>query len=289
MRTAETAEEKWNAMRAMIEHECTYVDAGFANWLVPQDCAIQRVKNIAWPWFDDVHTRLVTKSAWEASYARLESGVRRSYMSVEGAKAAADVPQLSWGNAHFYDHYYVGLFLFDTFFSDSREALRGKGVFVEFGAQNGVKDSATLLFQTYFQWNGLLIEPDAKCVEQITRSRVHEHGGVVVDNAAVCGDASPPTLSVTQGIWCSGERKTVDVECPPLRALLARHAVTHVDLLVADVEGSELDALKTVSWGDIEVCVLLVEWREKDGAKVGVLLCTVTFYANLAHSLTRSP
>ena len=266
MRTAETAEEKWNAMRAMMEHECVYVDAGFGNWLVPQDCTSKQATNVAWEWFEDLHSRLVSKSAWEASYARVESGVRRSYMSAEGARADADVPQLSWGNAHFYDHYYCGLYLFDTFFSDWREELRGKGTFVEFGAQNGVKDSTTLLFQTYFEWSGLLIEPDANCVSQIQRSRVRAHGEVVVENAAVCGDAKPPTLSVTQGVWCSGRSKTVDVECPPLSTLLTRNALTHVDLLVADVEGSELDALKTVPWSEVEICVLLVEWREANGA-----------------------
>ena len=43
----------------------------------------------------------------------------------------------------------------------------GTGVFVEYGAQSGVKDSATLLLESYHGWSGLLVEPSTNCCDEV--------------------------------------------------------------------------------------------------------------------------
>jgi FMN phosphatase YigB (HAD superfamily) len=63
------------------------------------------------------------------------------------------------------------------------------------------------------------------------------------------------------------------------RARLPLRRIVHVgDSLAKDVVGA-LDA---------GMCAVFLERGSSVDAEVCVLLCTVTFYANLAHSLTRS-
>ena len=46
-----------------------------------------------------------------------------------------------------------------------------KGFFVEFGATNGVELSNTLLFEKYFNWNGILVEPGRSWHEDLLKNR----------------------------------------------------------------------------------------------------------------------
>ena len=57
------------------------------------------------------------------------------------------------------------------------------------------------------------------------------------------------------------------VSCLPLRALLHMFGVTHIDLFSLDVEGAELDVLKTVDFSAVRINVIMVEQDGGDPEK----------------------
>lgn len=161
---------------------------------------------------------------------------------------------------------------YELFFSWPRP--KTKGVFVEFGAEDGVKVSNTLFFEKYLGWTGLLIEPSTSCCEKLRRYRsaaVSEHG--------VCTDDS-----VFKEVFsCNGQAQKTPATCRELGPLLAQHDITHVNFLSIDCEGCELVALKTLPLAaplDLgrgaagtqnkdnpaaDVDVIVMEWRPEDG------------------------
>ena len=107
-----TVLEKVKTLRALFEGACSFVDAGFDNWVVPMDCERASVNSPSvWWWFRDLHFRVVGGTEWEADLDRATVASRdaptklRTYLSKIGAKADADVPQILLGNAHFYAGY----------------------------------------------------------------------------------------------------------------------------------------------------------------------------------------
>lgn len=63
-------------------------------------------------------------------------------------------------------------------------------------------------------------------------------------------------------------RPEVLVTCFPLNAIMAALDVSHVDYLSLDVEGLELEILRTVDWTRLHVDVITVEYRIYDGKKI---------------------
>ena len=55
--------------------------------------------------------------------------------------------------------------------------------------------------------------------------------------------------------------------CRPLSALLALFGIAHIDLWVLDMEGAELEALKTFDFSAVRVDVIVVELDGGDEAK----------------------
>ena len=58
-----------------------------------------------------------------------------------------------------------------------------------------------------------------------------------------------------------GGLSTITVQCFPLMDVLAALGVYHVDYLSLDVEGPELEILRTVDWNRLRVDILTVEYR----------------------------
>ncbi len=57
------------------------------------------------------------------------------------------------------------------------------------------------------------------------------------------------------------------IPCRPLSALLALFGITHIDLWVLDLEGAELEALKTFDFSAVSVDVIVVELDGGDEVK----------------------
>lgn len=140
------------------------------------------------------------------------------------------------------------------------------GVFIEAGANNGLRQSNTAYLEFYLGWTGLLVEPIPELAEECRRRRP---AAVVEQCALVARSGAPSTVSMTycnlmsivDGARGSSEKdadhiergkrflkegdepRTVSVGTACLSSLLDKYGISSVDLLSLDVEGYEEQAL----------------------------------------------
>jgi len=179
---------------------------------------------------------------------------------------------------------------------------------VEAGANDGVAESNTLLFELDHGWTGLLVEPIPHLAERCRRNRPN---ALVEEAALVAFDYHRPTIrmhysdlmSVVEGArgsaredreWADmgfqapGNRpdrdipRTIEVPARPLSTVLDRRKVSHIDLLSLDVDGYEASVLRGLdlnrhrptyivveTWNSSEVEPLLLGRYEKIGSLCG--------------------
>ena len=165
------------------------------------------------------------------------------------------------------------------------------GVFVEAGANDGLKQSNTYYLERRRGWKGLLIEPiprlAERCRQQRPRSLVVNaalvppqlDGTMIslidVDLMSIVSMAQETGLAhdehVAAGEQVQGvKRKNVSVRGRTLSNLIDEARLPHVDLLSLDVEGFELQALAGLDLSRHQPCWILVETDKPD--EVGNLL-----------------
>ena len=162
------------------------------------------------------------------------------------------------------EHTHSSRFLFDRYFGAAAgEAWRGRGVYIESGALDGNSGAHSLFFDEVMQWRGLLIEGNPPNFARALARRPHAvrlecalcaRGGrgrnveFVGDHGGVVGAASAMGDDLRSAFH--GERADrYNVSCCALRTfwpLAALGSLVHVWFL--DVEGSELNALRSVDW-----------------------------------------
>lgn len=147
--------------------------------------------------------------------------------------------------------------------------LRG-GVFVEFGAADGVAGSNTCLLETAYGWRGLLVEPASSWHAELAANRrclidhrcVADHTG----GEAPFRDCAERALSTIEGYqhadrWGAKRAKAARyaVETVSLNDLLDHHGLHRVDYLSVDTEGSELMILTSFDFDRFQPRLITVE------------------------------
>jgi FkbM family methyltransferase len=157
---------------------------------------------------------------------------------------------------------------------------RGRGFFVEAGANDGVRQSNSLWFERNRGWRGILVEP---IPDLAALCRANRPEAIVENVALVPLDYPDATVTMRFGglmSLVSGgmppedeaahldiiERAgvatyTVDVPAWSVSALLRKHGVAQVDLLSLDVEGFELQALRGLDLDEHRPTHMLIEAR----------------------------
>lgn len=162
---------------------------------------------------------------------------------------------------------------------------RGRGTFVEAGANDGVTQSNTAYLEFTRGWRGLLVEPVPPLAEACRANRplsIVEQAALVPpdrENELVpmvyCG-----LMSVVDGSMKSEAEQllhlrrgseiqslqTYELKVPgiTLSRLLDRHGITSIDLLSLDVEGFEADALRGLDLSRHRPRYMLIEARFRD-------------------------
>ena len=173
--------------------------------------------------------------------------------------------------------------LFQKFFTDKKN-----GFFIEAGANDGLRQSNTMFFEHYHNWNGLLIEAVPVLAEQCRKNR---SVNTIVENAALVShqyrdkkciiEYTPECyglMSVMKGVENTAERLKaagedgVGVWAPAktLDSILEKHKKkipSVIDLMVLDVEGYELEALKGIDFDKWNIRMLLVEELDHESRK----------------------
>ncbi|CAL4126911.1 unnamed protein product [Meganyctiphanes norvegica] len=146
--------------------------------------------------------------------------------------------------------------------------LNGKkrGFFVEAGAYNGEDLSNTLYLERQFDWGGLLVEPDPWNFWALrTRHRKAFHTQACLSPAPYPREVTFRQSDTMGHIAGAGEEEKgrgifTRVKCFPIFSLLLACNRTNIDLLSLDIEGAELQVLKTIPWDKVHISVIIVEY-----------------------------
>jgi FkbM family methyltransferase len=138
----------------------------------------------------------------------------------------------------------------------------GPGYFIEIGAHDGVWHSNTLTLERFFNWTGLLVEPNPRLFNVLKRNRPKcAHSSACIgphddeQRSFVIGDAGGPDafsglVEHMSNEWYEGharhKSKIEYMDTISLRSLLDSYPCPQViDYLSLDVEGAELAILQS--------------------------------------------
>ena len=160
-------------------------------------------------------------------------------------------------------------YVYDQFVNVPNALLRcNGGVFVEFGARNGIEHSNTYFFEKVLGWKGLLFEADPKEHPLLRRNRP----GATCFEGAVCPRGqhsvnfavsrtpgwSGPSQSYEPTRYIHTER-VQQVKCFDLAQELIRRNWTTVDYMTIDVEGHEAAIVEDFPWRSFRIKLVQVE------------------------------
>jgi len=157
------------------------------------------------------------------------------------------------------------------------------GFFVEAGANDGLSQSNTALYEFDLSWRGLLIEPNKIKYAQAIASRPNS----IVENYALVnfnykgktvrgdfaevghGESLCGQICDNSGDYFDDEMRDaknerinsniVEVPCITVQELLDKHKIKEVDLFSLDVEGYELDVLNGINFSSFRPKYYLIE------------------------------
>ena len=138
------------------------------------------------------------------------------------------------------------------------------GFFLEMGAWDGIQKSTTLVFERHFHWKGILIESNPISYEKVVVNRPNNTDNI---HAAICQKGKNVVIDGqenTAKTYFAEERlNQLSMPCIPLDDLLREKKVEHIHFFSLDVEGVELDVLKTINFDQVVIDVFMIEMHEK--------------------------
>ncbi|ELU16778.1 hypothetical protein CAPTEDRAFT_225171 [Capitella teleta] len=155
------------------------------------------------------------------------------------------------------------------------EILNGRtnGFYVECGAATGEGRSNSLYFERARNWHGLLIEADPFAYQSLLARHRHAYSinaclspnnQTKLMKFDIAGEGGGLNLAERAGpreTISKGVSSTTFAQCFPIYSILLALEVKHIDYFSLDIEGLEVEILKTFPWGAITVDVWTVEYR----------------------------
>jgi len=150
------------------------------------------------------------------------------------------------------------------------------GFFIEAGANDGLTQSNSYFFEFYKNWKGLLVEP----IDDISKRCIQNRSpNTIVENYALVSDSySDKEIDMIYTPICNGLMSIVDgknahlqlakaqekgirkkVPVCTLNHLLKKHGIEKIDLLILDIEGHEIEALKGIDFEKHKPEYMLIE------------------------------
>nr|CAH0103423.1 unnamed protein product [Daphnia galeata] len=167
------------------------------------------------------------------------------------------------------------------------------GFFVECGALDGEFMSNTIDLERKFNWAGILIEANPITFQKlISRNRKAHTVPICLSFRAFSNSSIFFYIHVTfqpksgdpGKSHIEGEAKTlqkpgipgvdpglVTIQCFPFYSVLLAVGQTRIDFFSLDVEGHELEILKTIPWHKVDIKSLTVEWDNMPEGKEALI------------------
>ena len=140
--------------------------------------------------------------------------------------------------------------ILDEYFVKESSALI-EGFFVEVGASDGKTNSASLIFEKYLGWSGILVEGCPLKKENLVSNRP-SHSVLKVLDAVCAADESHVNYSPECQIVASG----IQVPCVPLTWITAKAHLPFVDFLNVRVDGNEFQVLSSINFSQLSIRVI---------------------------------
>jgi FkbM family methyltransferase len=142
------------------------------------------------------------------------------------------------------------------------------GIFLELGACDGLLYSNTLFFEKELGFKGILIEPIKEMYTKLLKNRK----GNICYNNAICTNKNDVEILVNgpvSGIkdsmkdtfikaWHKKSKKRY-IKTKTLSDIFKENNIKYIDLFSLDVEGAELEVLKTINWNEIQIYLICIE------------------------------
>ncbi|XP_013388510.1 uncharacterized protein LOC106157424 [Lingula anatina] len=155
---------------------------------------------------------------------------------------------------------------------------RKNGFFVEAGASDGEKFSNSLFFERFRNWSGVLVEANPLSFHTLSK----KHRKAFTINSCLSLSPHPDRVEFTMASSLGGitqeaynipssEVSLISgrslVQCFSIHSILGALCVNHVDYFSLDVEGAEVEILRTFPWKDITVDIWSIEYAVHGGGK----------------------
>ena len=159
----------------------------------------------------------------------------------------------------YYGQHKEDQYIIETFFRNKKN-----GVFLELGALDGVKFSNTYYLEKHMGWTGVLIEPTKVLFEnlKINRPKSKCYNYIISETRnnvqfALYNNADAMNR-IQKYNHHSDANHIISYPTKYLSEILDDASIDYIDFFSLDVEGAELEVLKTMNW-DIPVHIILAE------------------------------
>jgi len=167
------------------------------------------------------------------------------------------------------------------------------GIFIEAGANDGISQSNTYLFEKYFGWTGLLVEPNPikfnECINNRPNSIVENFALVSFNynKETIVGDFNQENWGESlsgcvqdSGDWTDDSlehernlkmvhnaNNMIEVQVTTINSLLKKHNFSNIDFFSLDVEGYEISVLGGLNFEEFRPKYMLIETTSDNNRK----------------------
>ncbi|AEM21637.1 putative methyltransferase FkbM family [Brachyspira intermedia PWS/A] len=143
-----------------------------------------------------------------------------------------------------------------------------KGFFIDIGANDGIKISNTYFFEK-LGWSGICVEANPIIYEQLEKNRNCDlYNAAILDkkmDSVKLVNYEGHSLMAKIDISESKEN-SLNIKSMTFDELMYNYKnISSIDLLSIDVEGFELNILKTIDFNKYDIKLIIVENNEKEG------------------------
>lgn len=177
--------------------------------------------------------------------------------------------------SHFKSQYKQDQIVFEKFFNDNNQTGR---FFVDIGAYDGVHISNSYFFEKILGWKGICVEPIKEIFDKLVENRSSINLNCCISTTGGKVDflrnfGYTEMLSGITDLYDPRHMQRIDkenndtnsyshvfsIDSRPLSNILDEYKISYIDYLSVDVEGAELEVIKSIDFNKVKIGVMIIE------------------------------